>query len=70
MKSASYIKHTAGGTVFDVFNVLFLLLLSFLFVYPFWNQFIVSLNDGVDATRGGLYFWPRQFTPGQLRLYL
>ncbi len=64
MKSASYIKRTAGGTVFDVFNVLFLLLLSFLFVYPFWNQFIVSLNDGVDATRGGLYFWPRQFTLG------
>ena len=64
MKSASYLKRSTSGTIFDVCNVTLLLLISFLFVYPFWNQFIVSLNDGVDATRGGLYFWPRQFTLG------
>ncbi len=64
MKSASYIKRTKAGTIFDVCNVIVLLLMSFMFVYPFWNQLIVSLNDGVDAGRGGLYFWPRVFTWG------
>lgn len=64
MKAANYIKRTASGTIFDTFNVLLLLFMSFLFVYPFWNQLVVSLNDGIDATRGGLYFWPRQFTLG------
>ena len=64
MKSANYIKRTKAGTVFDVLNVTILILMSFLFVYPFWNQMVVSFNDGIDAARGGLYFWPREFTLG------
>lgn len=64
MKSASYIKRTKSGTAFDALNVLLMLLMSFLFIYPFWNQLVVSFNDGMDATRGGLYFWPRIFTLG------
>jgi putative aldouronate transport system permease protein len=64
MKKANYIKRTTPGTVFDICNVSFLLVLSFVLVYPFWNQLIISLNDGMDAQRGGLYFWPRVFTLG------
>lgn len=64
MKQASYIKRTVPGTVFDVINVILLLLLSFIMIYPFWNQLVISLNDGIDAQRGGLYFWPRIFTFG------
>ena len=48
MKSANYIKRTKAGTVFDVLNVTILILMSFLFVYPFWNQLVVSFNDGID----------------------
>lgn len=64
MKQASYIKRTVPGTVFDVINVVLLLVLSFIMIYPFWNQLVISLNDGIDAQRGGLYFWPRMFTFG------
>lgn len=64
MKQASYIKRTVPGTVFDVINVVLLLVLSFIMIYPFWNQLVISLNDGIDAQRGGLYFWPRIFTFG------
>lgn len=28
-------------------------------VYPFWNIFVISINDAVDAVKGKLYFWPR-----------
>lgn len=56
------VKKTVAGRIFDVFNILFMLLLLFVMLYPFWNQLIVSLNDGVDGQRGGLYFWPRVFT--------
>ena len=31
-------------------------------IYPFWNQLIVSFNEGVDTMYGNLYFWPRKFT--------
>ncbi len=64
MKQANYIKRTKSGAVFDACNVTILVLLSFLFIYPFWNQLVISFNDGIDAQRGGLYFWPRMFTLG------
>ena len=56
-------KNTVSSRIFDVCNVLFMLILLFVMVYPFWNQLVISLNDGIDAQRGGLYFWPRVFTP-------
>jgi putative aldouronate transport system permease protein len=35
---------------------------SFIVIYPFYNQLVLSLNDGIDAMRGGLYFFPRKFS--------
>ena len=55
-------KKTGGELVLDIFKVFFVLLVSVACVYPFWNIFIISVNDGQDALRGGLYFWPRVFT--------
>ncbi|OAB42518.1 carbohydrate ABC transporter permease [Paenibacillus glacialis] len=40
----------------------FLILLSFTALYPFWNTLIVSLNEGLDTAKGGVTFWPRAFT--------
>ena len=48
--------------MFDTTNVLFMLAFSFFMLYPFVNQLILSFNDGADAARGGLYFYPRKFT--------
>ena len=55
-------KKTVSSQVFDVVNVIIMILLIFVMIYPFWNQLIVSLNDGIDTQRGGLYFFPRMFT--------
>jgi putative aldouronate transport system permease protein len=30
--------------------------------YPFYYAIIISLNDGRDALRGGIYLWPRVFS--------
>lgn len=27
---------------------------------PFWQIFVLSLNDGTDSLRGGFLFWPRE----------
>lgn len=40
----------------------FLIVLSFTALYPFWNTFVVSLNEGLDTAKGGITFWPREFT--------
>ena len=31
-------------------------------LYPVLNTVAVSFNDGVDAVRGGIHLWPREFT--------
>lgn len=57
-----YIKKTISGTIFDILNTLFIVFFIFIMVYPFYNQLILSLNEGMDARFGGIYFWPRKFT--------
>lgn len=61
-KNKNYIKKSFGEWVFDVLNILFFAGLTFSFVYPFINILVVSLNDPYDAMRGGIYFWPREFS--------
>jgi len=51
-----------GGIFFNTLNVLFMFCVMFAMIYPFWSQLILSLNEGQDAAKGGLYFWPRVFT--------
>ncbi len=48
--------------VLDIIKVIFLAFITIVTVYPFWNIFIVSINDPTDAVRGGLYFFPRVFS--------
>lgn len=59
---APYLRKSFGSRVFDTFNVLLLALFAFLLLYPFYNQLVLSFNEGVDAQRGGVYFWPRRPT--------
>jgi putative aldouronate transport system permease protein len=46
----------------DTFLYIFLSIAAFTAVYPFIHLLVLSLNDSIDAQRGGLYFWPRVFT--------
>lgn len=57
-----YIKQTTAGRIFDVFNAVFMILVTFVMIYPFWNMLVLSFNDGTDALLGNLYFWPRKWT--------
>lgn len=62
MPRPAYLKKSVSGSIFDCLNVLLMLMLVFIMLYPFWNQFILSLNDGNDAKAGSIYWWPRIFT--------
>ena len=46
----------------DLLKVLFLAFAVIICLYPFWNIFIVSINDANDAMRGGLYLLPRKLS--------
>jgi len=47
---------------FHILNTCFLLFLSFITLYPFWNTIAVSFNDAMDTLRGGITFLPRKFS--------
>jgi putative aldouronate transport system permease protein len=48
--------------IFNYFNTIFLWLLVFIMLYPFWNTIAVSFNDAGDTILGGVTFFPRKFT--------
>jgi len=61
-KRAKYVRKSFGEHTFDVFNVILFAALTFSFIYPFINILVVSFNEPYDAMRGGIYFWPREFS--------
>lgn len=53
---------TPGEWVLDILKVVFLAIVVVVTIYPFWNIFIISINDATDAIRGGIYFLPRKLS--------
>ncbi len=47
---------------FDLLVVLVMLVICFIMLYPIWFTVVNSLNNGQDALRGGIYWWPRMFS--------
>ena len=61
-RNINAIRLTMEDRLVDAFCKLFSIFLLIVTVYPFYYVIIMSLNDGVDALRGGIYLWPRKFT--------
>ncbi|GAV10963.1 MULTISPECIES: carbohydrate ABC transporter permease [Paenibacillus] len=56
------IRDSIGDRIFTVFIYVVLTLLAFSTFYPFWNSLVISFNEGLDTSKGGITFWPREFT--------
>lgn len=48
--------------IFNTVNIIVMLIVIFITVYPFWNTVAVSFNNSQDTLRGGITFFPRQFS--------
>jgi putative aldouronate transport system permease protein len=53
---------SVGEKVGQTVIVALLSLLCLSVIYPFLYMLAISLNEGADAARGGVYLWPRSFT--------
>lgn len=51
-------RKTAG----DYFITILMLLICFVALYPIWYTVVISFNSSEDTLRGGVYFWPREFS--------
>ena len=56
------VQRPASERVMMVLITIFMVLFCFCTLYPFINTLAISFNEGPDALRGGIYFWPRLFT--------
>jgi putative aldouronate transport system permease protein len=61
MKS-NRIKRTLEDHVLDTVIFAIMTVILIITIYPFYYTIILSFNDGLDAAKGGIYFWPRAFT--------
>ena len=56
------LKMTAGDKVLSITIYVLLTILAFVTFYPFWNALVISFNSGLDTMKGGITFWPRDFS--------
>ena len=56
-------QNNLSGRIFDFFNYSFMLILGLLFLYPFWDQLMISLSIPKNADSIGLrlFTWPFTF---------
>ena len=62
MKSKNKIKRTFEDNAISVAIFIIMSLVFITTVYPFYYCVIISFNDGINASIGGIYLWPRKFT--------
>ena len=57
-----FFQKTIGERIFTGLNYFFVIALCLTIILPFLNILALAFNNGVDAQRGGIYFWPREFS--------
>ncbi|OBR66191.1 sugar ABC transporter permease [Paenibacillus oryzae] len=62
LKKSRLRRRSLGDRLFDYGNIVFMIGLMIVTIYPFVNMIAVSFNDANDAVRGGIYLWPRLWT--------
>ncbi|MCR5031295.1 MAG: carbohydrate ABC transporter permease [Lachnospiraceae bacterium] len=56
------IKYSLSERVVKFIIYLIVILICAVIILPCLNVLALSFNDGADAAKGGIYFWPRQWT--------
>ena len=62
MKKKRAIRLTTEDYVMNALTSAVVILCFIVTLYPLWYCLVYALNDGIDAIKGGLYFWPRVFS--------
>lgn len=56
------IKDTLSRKIFNVCNIILMILIALLVLFPYANIIAKAFNEGTDTMRGGVTIWPRVFT--------
>lgn len=55
-------RRSVEDWVIDIFTIVVSVVVLVTCIYPIYYIIILSFNTGLDASRGGIYLWPREFT--------
>lgn len=55
-------KESLSRKAFNIFNIVFMILIIIITVFPYLNILAKALNEGTDTARGGILLLPRMFT--------
>lgn len=55
-------KKNLESKIIDIVVYIFCSIVLFITIYPFYYIFIISFNEGIDASLGGIYWFPRKLT--------
>jgi len=65
--NTSHIKYSLSDRIVKWTIYTIIILICAAIVLPCLNVLALSFNDGADAAKGGVYFWPRVFTIGNFK---
>lgn len=54
--------------IFNIVNYSIMVLLIIIILYPVWYVLLLSFNEGIDAAKGGIYFFPRKFSLANFKI--
>ena len=57
-RTKSKIRATKADLVFDTFNIIVMVLIMFIILYPLYFTIIASFSDPYAVVNGQVYFWP------------
>ena len=61
-KNISGRRRNREDWIMDISIYVISLLILFMTLYPFYFVFMLSFNEGIDSSMGGIYWFPRKFT--------
>ena len=61
-KSHRKVKQSLGSRIFDVVNIIFLVLLALTTLYPFWDSLVVSFSSLRSYLASDFHFWPAEWS--------
>lgn len=56
------ISNSFSDRIFDITNILIMVILLFVFIWPLWFVVISSFSDPYEVWTGGVVLWPKGFT--------
>lgn len=58
----SSVRETVGSKVFDIVNIILLVAIALIMLYPMYYVIILSFSSGSEVLKGGIFLFPRGFT--------